>query len=91
MMMTMMAIAMVMVMMIMKIFSPLHLTEVLVWQTKTVKEKKSRLKPLDEARTLKNLIEHVSFTELRDVVGRKVNPSQVPQPTCYWKLGSWGT
>ena len=91
MMMTMMAIAMVMVMMIMKIFSPLHLTEVLVWQTKTVKEKKSRLKPLDEARTLKNLIEHVSFTELRDVVGRKVNPSQVPQPNCYWKLGSWGT
>ena len=57
-------------------------TEVLVWHTKTVKEKKSSLKPLDEARALKSnlgkLIEQVTFTGLGDLVreGRKVK-------TCY--------
>ena len=57
-------------------------TEVLVWHTKTVKEKKSSLKPLDEARASKSnlgqLLEQVSFTGLGEVVrgGRKVK-------TCY--------
>ena len=57
-------------------------TEVLVWHTKTVKEKKSSLKPLEEARASKSnlgqLLEQVSFTGLGEVVrgGRKVK-------TCY--------
>ena len=50
----------------------------MVWHTKIVKEKKSSLKPLDEARALKSnlgkLIEQVTFTGLGDLVrgGRKV-------------------
>ena len=57
-------------------------TEVLVWHTKTVKEKKSSLRPLDETRAMESnlgkLLEQVSFTGLGNVVrgGRKVK-------TCY--------
>ena len=47
-------------------------TEVSVWHTETVKEKKSSLKPLDEARALKSnlgkLIEQASFSGLGDLV-----------------------
>ena len=57
-------------------------TEVLVWHTKTVKEKKSSLRPLDEARAMESnlgkLLEQVAFMGLGNVVrgGRKVK-------TCY--------
>ena len=47
-------------------------TEVLVWHTKTVKEKKSSLRPLEETRAMESnlgkLLEQVSFMGLGNVV-----------------------